>query len=599
MSLALRIAWRHLRSARAPRWAARVALVGLAVVLAGAAVIVAASLPAAEAALGYTEARLAGLGGFVLAVIGLLVLGFAAVLRRFTLLTAITLYSIAQGCAALVVVLSLLGGLEVDLRERLLGHQAHLRVSAPPGSEILAPGGLVEALRGLPEVAGVSPALEGPVMVRSGFARAGVMLVGVDPELHAGVSGLPEEVVEGDYLAFLEPELLPWRPFPGAEGPAPPPGGPDLSVGRDSVPGTGPEAPSEDAEGGGWEDPAAEIPRLRAAGVIPPRAEAAEDEAEGEDGGGWEDPAQEIPRLRAAGVIPPARPPVEPEPEEPAEPEPEPEPASPTAPERPVLVPVVIGAELAAELSVGAGDPLQLITPEGRLTPAGLVPGVLATRVAAVYSTGIYNDDHNYIYIPLADAQSFLRAPDAATALALRLRDAEALAAGKAAVAAIAGPSFVVEDWRQLHQGLFSAMFLEKVAMFIALLFVILVASFGILATNLMSVVERSAEIAILKAMGATDRQIAAVFGLEASLVGVLGCFAGVLAGLGLCAWFGERGVPLPSSAFTLQALPLRTEPGEVALVVAAALLLVGLASVVPARAAAALRPVQGLRRDE
>lgn len=363
----------------------------------------------------------------------------------------------------------------------------------------------------------------------------------------------------------------------------------------------------DEADDGGWEDPEQEIPELRATGKIPPaRPPVAAPVEPDEDGGDWEDPEQEIPRLRAEGRIPPARPPVvaevEPEAAEPevAERPAEPETATPEAAEdAPMVVPVLLGIELAGELSVGVGDPVQLITPEGRLTPAGLVPGVLAARVAGVYATGVYQDDHDFVHVPLRDTQAFLRAPDAVTTIAIRLRRPDDLAAGRAAVAAVTDAPLVVEDWRQIHRGLFSAMFLEKVAMLVALLFVVLVAAFGILATNLMSVMERAAEIAILKAMGARDRLIARVFALEGCIVGGLGSLGGIAAGLALCAWFGERGVPLRSSAFTLEALPLRTDPREVALVAAAALVLVGLASVLPARAAAALRPVDGLRRLE
>src|SRR5690606_19588477 len=129
--------------------------------------------------------------------------------------------------------------------------------------------------------------------------------------------------------------------------------------------------------------------------------------------------------------------------------------------------PVLLGVELANELSVVAGDPVQLITPEGRMTPAGLVPGVLAARVAGVFATGVYDDDRDFAYIPLRDAQAFLRAPDAVTSISVRLRDPRALADARAAVVAVAGAPFVVEDWRQIHRGLFAAMFIEKVAMFI------------------------------------------------------------------------------------------------------------------------------------
>jgi lipoprotein-releasing system permease protein len=609
--LAAWIAWRHLRSGAAPRWSGPLALLGGVLGALGAAVLVVSSGMKPDLTTeGLSTADSLGLLGVLVLAVGLVVAGFATLIRNFTLLVAITTFSVAQGCAALIIVLSLLGGLEADLQKRLLGHRAHLRISPPAGDEIVHGEPLVARLRALPEVAGVSPTLEGPVMIRSGFGRAGVILSGIDPELHAGATGLPDEVIEGDYRMFADPGLLPHRPFPGFE-PEPaepssaepePPVSPDLPTLAEE-PGT--SGQPEEADDGGWEDPAQEIPKLRADGKVPPAQPPVEAPPDEEDeGDGWEDPEQEIPRLRAEGKIPPARPPVA------AEPAPEPEltdnsadPGSIPAPSEPevtpVVVPVLLGVELANELSVGVGDPIQLITPEGRLTPAGLVPGVLAARVAGVYQTGVYEDDHEFVHIPLRDAQAFLRAPDAITAIAVRLRRPDELAAGKAAVAAVARAPLQLEDWRQIHRSLFSAMFLEKVAMFVALLFVILVAAFGILATNLMNVMERAPEIAIMKAIGARDRLIARVYALEGCIVGVLGCVGGIAAGLGLVAWFGERGVPLPSSAFTLEALPLRTDPWEVALVAAAALLLVGLASVLPARAAAAVRPVDGLRRVE
>lgn len=617
MSLPLRVAWRHLRNRRAPRWTRPLGGVACVFVVLGvAALLWSSGQPIAPPDDELSVPDLVGLAGVLAFALGVLLFSFAATVRRFTLLVAITGYSVAQGCAALVLVLSLLGGLEGDLQRRLLGHQAHLRISPPPGSEIVAPGSLVARVQAVPDVVGVSPALEGPVMIRSGFGRAGVKLVGVDPILHAAASGLPAEVVDGDYQAFLDPSLLPSRPFPSlAEPPEPEPSG-ELDVPPDIAQETGLEdhaeptpEPEEEAseDDGDWEDSAQEIPKLRAEGKIPPArppvtppAATPDDE---EDGGGWEDPEQEIPRLRAEGKIPAARPPVvvADAPAEPPADQPEAleEPGAAADDLQPAVVPVLLGIELAAELSVGAGDPVQLITPEGRMTPAGLVPGVLQARVAGVYSTGVYDDDREFAYVPLPDAQAFLRAPGAVTSIAIRLGDPDALAAARAGVVAVAGRPFIVEDWRQIHRGLFSAMFLEKVAMFIALLFVILVAAFGILATNMMSVMERSAEIAILKAMGARDRLVAGIFALEGIIVGGVGCVGGIAAGLGLCAWFGERGVPLRSSAFTLEALPLRTDPWEVALVAAAALLLVGLASVLPARAAAALRPVDGLRRGE
>lgn len=604
MNLALRIAWRHLRNEGAPRWLGRVSLfAGVLAMLGALAIAWSSGHPDPRPGDGLTTPALVGLIGGVGFGLGLLILGFVALVRRFTLLVAITVYSVAQGCAALIIVLSLLGGLSTDLQTRLLGHRAHLRISPPGGHELVAPAQLVQAVRALPEAAGVSPELAGPAMLRSGFARAGITLVGVDPALHAEASGLPQEIIEGDYTDFRDPARLRARPFPSPAPAEPTPGGEGAPDPSDIADPTGSEGqPEATDDGGGWEDPAQEIPKLRADGQLPPaRPPAATDEDD--DGDGWEDPEQEIPRLRAEGRIPPAVPPVGPSPDDlPFEPSAEPPPTeaiAPVAEALPAIVPVVLGIELAAELSLVVGDPVQIITPEGRLTPAGMVPGVLSARVAGVYATGVYQDDHDVAFIPLPDAQAFLRAPDTITEIAVRLRDPDALDAGRAAVAAITDAPLVVEDWRQIHRSLFSAIFLEKVAMLVALLFVVLVAAFGILATNLMSVLERSAEIAILKAMGSRDRLVARVFALEGIIVGVLGSAGGIVAGLALCAWFGERGIPLPSSAFSLETLPLRTDPAEVVFIALAANVLVGLASVLPARAAAALRPVDGLRRLE
>src|SRR5690606_23583037 len=233
---------------------------------------------------------------------------------------------------------------------------------------------------------------------------------------------------------------------------------------------TGPQgqveiAPEDGEDDGGWEDPEQEIPRLRAAGQIPPAVPpvgptAADGE---EDGGGWEDPEQEIPRLRAEGKIPAARPPlVAPDADPPAAEPAADEPGAADAPadEPPPVVPVLLGVELAAELSAGAGDAVQLMTPVGRMTPAGLGPGVLHARGAGVYATGVSGDDGESAYVARAAAQAFLRAAGAVPSIVVRLDDPDALDEARAGVVAVAGSPLVVEDWRQIHRGLFSAMFL-------------------------------------------------------------------------------------------------------------------------------------------
>jgi len=585
--LVLLLAWRHLRAHKTPTWLPGLALRALYLILIGVAFLLwsaAAPRPGMFSAPPLTPPidYAGALGSLTLAVGGLL-LGFCVLARLFNLLATIIAYSVAQGCMALVLVLGLMGGLEDDLRGRLLDHRAHVRVARHDGAGFVADEQLLADLRARPEVAGASALLEGEVLVRTAYGRQGATLIGIDPVRHATVTALPAEVEQGSYVFMTAPARIPHLRRSSALGEP----GPDRRDDRDPP---GDPGPPDDR------DPQAE--------PTPPDEPAEPDD---EDGGGWEDPSVEIPRLRATGELAPAIPPALP-PDATPEPAPEPEPELPeVAPEPPeaaadgVLPPVLLGRELAAELGVGMGDPLQIITPVGRMTPQGMVPGMLLTRVAGVFFTGIFDIDRKHLYLPLDQAQAFQRAGAQVNAIDLKLREVAAIDAGRAAVAAVvAGHELVVEDWRDQNRDLFAAMFLEKVAMFIALVFVILVAAFGILATNLMAVLEKAPEIAILKTMGCRDRELARAFALEGLCVGVLGVFGGIAAGVAIGLALGVHGLPLQGGVFYLERLPIRIDPAEVAVVAAVALAIVALSSAWPARSAARLRPVDGLRlRDE
>jgi hypothetical protein len=149
----------------------------------------------------------------------------------------------------------------------------------------------------------------------------------------------------------------------------------------------------------------------------------------------------------------------------------------------------------------------------------------------------------------------------------------------------------LVQDWQELNRSLFSAMALEKIAVFIALLCVILVASFGILGSNLMSVLEKAKEIAILKTMGCTDRLIQSVFIAEGLCLGVLGGALGILSGIGLCLVLDRFGLPLGGSLQGFEELPVAIDPLEVLLVGISSLAIVWLSSLYPARVASRMRP--------
>lgn len=592
--------------------------------------------------------RYYGAFGRLTVIIGVMVLVFGLLSFFFNLLPTIITMSVLLGCMALVVVLSLMSGLEGDLRDKILNQKAHIRVSREDGRPFEDYLGLTDAIAGAEGVAGASPYLEGEIMVRSGLNRQGAILTGIISERHTTVTNLPALVREGDYAYLDDPASIP-EPDPLAvidgkpwrtrhlddgkkkktkkkKGTGNKPKGIDKDDPLSKLPKLVKDpVPDPEPDGGddGWEDPAVEIPKLRKDGVLPPAEEgepepAAEDEEEddwAEDG--WEDPSEEIPRLREEGVLPPR--PEGDDDDADDEDEPDDDDADDGEERDPlgegviedddvVLSPVLIGRELSMELSVRVGSQVQLITPVGRLTPAGRIPGQLWTRVGAVFFSGMYEYDRKNVYAPLPVVQRFLLVGDRVSGIEVKLVDVDAVDAGKASVTAAVeaagrGDELIVEDWRDLNRNLFSAMFLEKVAMFIALLFVVLVASFGILASNLMSVMEKAKEIAILKAMGTRDGGILRVFIAEGLCLGILGSFGGIGMGLGLCWMFDRYGLPfyevLNENVYYIEKLPVVVNPVEVGLVGVAALVIVCFSSLYPALVASRLRPVDGLRQAD
>jgi len=579
------------------------------------------------------------LGGFTLLLGGALLLG-GTLSRIFTVLATVITISVMLGCMALVVVLSLMTGLEHDLRDKILGQRAHIRVSREDGKPFADYLQLAEAIRGEPGIIGASPYLQGELMVRSGFQRQGGILLGIVPELHAGVSNLPEILTEGRYEFLADPAAVPESQFlfemsaPVREPDEPDPiidpaeGAQGNGTGATALPPPPPLSSAlhdiEDADAG-WEDPEAEIAKLRAAGKLPqpkisdevpvsgkvsavgpaaaippsPRGMAIGDD---DDDGDWEDPEAEIARLRREGKLAPApkdRPPE-------TAPESTDEPTDEDVPEDPTSAPlqgVFIGAEKAKELAAHLGDPVQLITPIGRLTPAGRIPGVMKVKVAGVFDANHYEYDRWLVYAELSLAQAFLRAGDRVSGIEIKVDDVDQLAGRKRLVQAIVDglgrDDLVVQDWQELNRSLFSAMALEKIAVFIALLCVILVASFGILGSNLMSVLEKAKEIAILKTMGCTDRLIQRVFIAEGLCLGVLGAALGILSGIALCLVLDRFGLPLGGTLQGFEELPVAVDPLEVVLVGLSSLAIVWLSSLYPARVASRMRPVDALRQAE
>lgn len=216
---------------------------------------------------------------------------------------------------------------------------------------------------------------------------------------------------------------------------------------------------------------------------------------------------------------------------------------------------VLIGKELAGQLGVFVGDTIELISPFGTPTPMGMVPKVREFRVAGIFGIGLYEVDAAVALVSLEAARSFLDMPSELTGVELRVSDIyKARTIGKRIQEALGFP-YLVRDWMDMNQGILRALRVEKTAMFVILMLIVLVAAFDIVTTLVMVVMEKRKDIAILKVMGAKDGQILGIFILQGFVIGILGLLFGV--GLGvLLAMNVETVVGFIERVFSLELFP-------------------------------------------
>jgi lipoprotein-releasing system permease protein len=259
---------------------------------------------------------------------------------------------------------------------------------------------------------------------------------------------------------------------------------------------------------------------------------------------------------------------------------------------------IIVGRELASNLHLTVGDEVRVVFPFGSLGPMGPIPKTKLFRVAGIFYSGMYEYDTKYAYVTIPVAQRFFNYHDnEITSIEVRLHDLEGSdAVTQAITRAVRGRTLRVRDWKELNQNLFRALKLEKLLIFLLLTVAILVASFSIVATLLLLVTEKGREIAVLKAMGASDGFITRVFMAVGMLIGAVGALLGVSGALVTCLLMKRVGIPLDPEVYYIERLPVTIAPGDYGLVFVTAVAICLGAATFPAWLAGRLRPVDGLR---
>jgi lipoprotein-releasing system permease protein len=264
-----------------------------------------------------------------------------------------------------------------------------------------------------------------------------------------------------------------------------------------------------------------------------------------------------------------------------------------------VLPGILLGEELFQRiLRVFVGSEVDVACPMCGVGPTGPMPKLKPFRVAGHFYSGMYEFDSKLAYVSLRDAQKFLGMEGEVSGIEIRTTTPETGIAVAKEIEALVGPAYDVRSWDELNRSLYAALKLEKLAMFIALSFIALVASFSIIANLIMMVTEKAREVAILKSMGARDGAILRIFFAEGLYIGILGLVLGVGAGVAGCYRLATKGLPLPAEVYYIEQMPVVMRGLEITAVALAALALCCLATIYPALLASRMRPVDGLRYE-
>ncbi len=511
----------------------------------------------------------------------------------FSFFTTVSIGGVTIGTMALVIVLSVMSGFETDLREKILGFNAHIQVSHNDELQFTGYQDIEKVLSETDGVIGYTPYLMTEAYMSNHNNYGNVTLKGIDPGRVASVTEIVHNLVKGDERALEKIWPLDRDgKIVGAPPDVPDASGPDIDFDLDEGP----------IDFSGGSESVDDLPIEEGNGDEESLEEEDLDLGEIQDfSGGLDEYVELLDGGSEAATTPVLA-----------------KDAGPTLkayskddwdltvrdpdfvrPEVAVLDGLLVGQELVKQISLYTGQEIRIISPLPDTSPDGLsIPRLQNFRIAGKFFSGMYEYDLKYVYCSLSALQSFLDLADEVNGIEVRVKDPDKTDAIVRKLEATLGPEYRVQDWKELNKALFSALKLEKIAMFFILVIIVLVASFSIVGNLIMVVIEKAKEIAILKTLGSSNRAVMKIFITQGFFIGLVGTSLGLALGLGAC-WLGMTyGVPLDPDVYYIDKLPIQVEPWSVVVVGFSGVAISVVATIYPAFIAARMRPVKGLRWD-
>ena len=532
--------------------------------------------------------------------------------------TAFAILGVALGVAALATVMSVTGGFQSQFREKVLGVNAHVLV-LKYSTDFREYRDVMNQVATVPGVVGVAPFSINPMMLTHGEATAtGVLLKGVDPAASLGVGAppgmvpvldLPRHVIKGELDGLRLPGAVPpARPSRGASvAGEPPPLAPE-PVGEPERDDAGRPLPlireierkiAEDDRRGELRDAGLDDPP-----VAPRPKESANPRVEGpRDAGADDAPLGEGQSVEPDGGYPSVLPEGDELPESV-------EPDDCRDPELVKKMPgIVVGVSLAKNLKLlkknldgtdelAVGQCLTVTSPTIGFTFSGgqvKPPVAKRFRVIAIFEAGFDQYDSKLVYTDLYEAQAFYDQGDTVTGVEMKVDDIDRASEISEEISKLlASGLYNTMDWEELNHGLFTALKIQQIGMSGVLALIILVAAFTVIATLIMVVLDKKKEIAVLKAMGATDYAILRIFLYQGGIIGVLGTSIGLLLGLAVCKGLIVYGFPLDPRVYFISHLPVLVRPTEFLITGIIAVFICLAATELPSLYAARMLPADG-----